>query len=92
MKERRAHSSASNTEFEKQWQVLQAMMPQLLKTHLGQWVAIVDQKMVSAGVTWESVLNDVLARFGNVPMCIHEVLEKPRIYKIESPRIIRREI
>lgn len=92
MKERRSHSSASNTEFEKQWQVLQAMMPQLLKTHLGQWVAIVDQKMVSAGATWESVLNDVLARFGNAPMCIHEVLEKPRIYKIESPRIIRREI
>ena len=92
MRQHRSRSSASNTEFEKQWQVLQAMMPQLLKTHLGQWVAIVDQQMVSAGATWESVLNDVLARFGNMPMCIHEVLEKPRIYKIESPRIIRREI
>ena len=92
MKQRLSHSSAPNPEFEKQWQALQARMPQLLKTHLGQWVAIVDQQMVSAGATWESVLDDVLARFGNVPMCIHEVLEKPHIYKIESPRIIRREV
>ena len=78
-----------DAEFEKQWAALQRMMPELLQTHAGQWVAIVNEKLVASGPVWATVFEDVFNRLGDVPMCIHEVRRKPRVYKMESPHIVR---
>ncbi len=41
------------------------------------------------GATRSAALAEACNRFGDVPMCIQEVREKPRIYRIESPRLVR---
>ena len=76
-------------EFRKQWQAFQRLKPELLKKHKGQWVAIVDEQVVAVGSTSQAVLTDALERYGDVPMCIEEVLEQPRVYCISGPRVIR---
>ncbi len=75
-------------EFRKQWQAFQRLKPELLKKQKGQWVAIVGEQVVAVGPTSQAVLTDALERYGDVPMCIQEVLEQPRTYRISGPRVI----
>ncbi len=76
-------------EFEKQYAAFQKLLPELLKEHRGDWVGIVNEQAAVFGATRSAALAEVCNRFGDVPMCIQEVREKPRIYKIESPRLVR---
>lgn len=76
-------------EFRKQWRAFQRLKPRLLEEYEGQWVAIVNEQVVAVGATSQVVLTDVLERYGDVPMCIQEALEEPRLYRISGPRIIR---
>jgi len=76
-------------EFEKQWQAFQRLKPELLKKYKGQWVAIVNEEVVEVGPDFATVAERT-DRFGNVAKCIGEVLEKPRVYHLPSPKVIRR--
>jgi hypothetical protein len=65
------------------------LLPELLKTQRGQWVAIIDEKVAVVGPTSSAVLDEVIEKFGDVRMYIQEVLEKSRVYRISGPRIVR---
>ena len=76
-------------EFEKQWGAFERLLPELLAEHRGQWVGIMNEQAVVFGLTSSAVLAEISRRFGDVPMCIQEVREKPRMYHMGGPRIIQ---
>ena len=76
--------------FERERAAFQRLLPELLPTHRGEWVAIVNEQPVEFGPDFSSVIVPVRQRFGQRPVYVHEVIEQPRLYKISSPRVIRR--
>ena len=67
----------------------QRLLPELLKAHQGEWVAIVDGQPVQFGPDFSSVIVPVRQRFGQRPVYVHEISEQARIYKFSSPRFSR---
>jgi len=84
-----AQPQSGDLGFEQERTAFQRLLPELLKTHRGEWVAIVDGQPVEFGPDFSSVILPVRQRFGQRPVYVHEILERPRIYGITSPRIIR---
>ena len=82
--------SSSDLRFEHERAAFQRLLPGLLETHRGEWVAIVDEQPVEFGPNFESVIVPVRQRFGQRPVYVHEILGQPRIYKITSPHVTRR--
>ena len=76
--------------FEQERTAFQRLLPELLKAHRGEWVAIVDGQPVEFGPDFSSVIAPVRQRFGQRPVCVREISEQARIYKISSPRLIHR--
>ncbi len=76
--------------FEQERAAFHRLLPELLKTHRGEWVAIVDGQPVEFGADFGSVIVPVRQRFGQRPVYVHEISEPARIYKISSPRLSRR--
>ncbi len=77
-------------EFEKQWHAFQRMRPELLQKYPGQWVAVVNEQVAAIGSDFSIVAEQVEKEFGNVPRCIGEVLETPKIYRMTTRKVIRR--
>ncbi len=76
--------------FDRERTAFQHLLPELLKTHRGEWVAIVDGQPVEFGPDFSSVIVPVRQRFGQRSVYVHEISEQARIYKISSPRLTRR--
>lgn len=85
-----AQTSSSDPIFDRERAAFHRLLPELLKTHRGEWVAIVDEQPVEFGPDFSSVIVRVRQRFGQRPVYAHEILERPRTYKISSPRVVRR--
>ena len=64
------------------------LKPELLQTHLGQWVAVYRQQVVDAGDEQLEVLDRVYARFGYVPVYVERVQETPDVIKLPHRRIV----
>lgn len=75
---------------EREYAAFQRLLPELLKAHRGEWVAIVDEQPVQFGPDFKSVILPVRQRFGKRPVCVQEIRETPRVHKILSPRVVRR--
>jgi len=82
--------AAPSTAFERERAAFHRLLPELLNSHRGEWVAIVDEQAVEFGPDFSSVIRRVRERFGQQPVYVQEILEKPRVYKVGSPRIVRR--
>jgi len=65
-----------------------SMLPELLKTHKGRFVAIRNGQVVGVGDDFISVATDVYARLGRVPAYIDLVAEQPRVVRIPSFRVV----
>ncbi len=83
-------SAGDNPLFERERAAFQRLLPELLKTHRGEWVAVVDGQAVEFGPDFSSVIVPVRRRFGQRPVYVHEISEEPRLYTISSPRVSRR--
>lgn len=83
-------TSSTYSIFERERAAFQRLLPELLKSHRGEWVAIVDEQVVEFGPDFSSVIVPVRQRFGQRPVYIHEISEQPHIYQIASPHISRR--
>jgi hypothetical protein len=83
-------SVGDNPTFERERAAFRRLLPELLRTHRGEWVAIVDGQPVQFGPDFSSVIVPVRQRFGQRPVYVHEISEEPRLYTISSPRVIRR--
>lgn len=75
--------------FEQERAAFQRLLPDLLKEHRGEWVAIVDGRPVEFGPDFSSVIGSMRRRFGQRPVYVREISEQARIYKISSPRLTR---
>jgi len=78
-----------NPDFLKQWEAFQRLRPELLKKYPGQWVGIVNEQVVEVGPDFATVA-ERMDRFGEVPMCISQVLEQPRLYRMTTRKVMRR--
>jgi PHD/YefM family antitoxin component YafN of YafNO toxin-antitoxin module len=61
---------------------------QLLKTHGGQFVAVLDGQVVDSDVDNCELARRVYSKFGYVPIYIQKVEEKPTGYDIPSPEVV----
>ncbi len=68
------------------------LLPELLKTHRGQYVAVHDEQVVETGTEKIEVAMATFRRVGAVPIFVELVTEEPRVVRILSPRIVRREV
>lgn len=65
----------------------QRLLPDLLKTHRGQFVAVHGGQVVDADADESALASRVIAR-GYDPVYIQEVREEPRIYELPSPETV----
>lgn len=75
--------------FEQERRAFERLKPELLRTHRGQWVAILNGQVVESGSDKIEVLDRVYARFGYRPVYVQRVEEQPHIYKIPHRKVVR---
>jgi len=64
--------------------------PELLRTHKGKQVAILNGQLVDSDEDKRTLAKRVYARYGYRPILMTEVRETPRVYTIDSPEVRRR--
>jgi prevent-host-death family protein len=63
---------------------------ELLKTHKGKQVAILNGQLVDFDEDKRALAKRVYAKYGYRPILMTEVREHPRVYTIDSPEVMRR--
>ena len=81
--------SSPDDEWERARQAFERMRSKLLKTHKGQFVAILNDQVVDADAEIGTLARRVYARFGYRPIYMQKVTEHPRVARISSPRAVR---
>ena len=64
--------------WEQEYRAFLQLLPQLLTTHYGQFVAIHEEKVVDSGDDQIPLALRVYAKYGYVPMHIARVVEQPQ--------------
>lgn len=78
--------------FEREKDAFRRLLPELLTTHRGQYVAIHDGQVVEVGTSRLEVVMATFRRVGAVPIYVELVTEDlPRVYRIPGLRLARRE-
>ena len=76
--------------WEREYQAFQRLLPELLKTHYGKYVAIHEEKVVDAGEEPLALALRVMSKNGNVAIHVGHVTEQPEpIYRSGVRREIR---
>lgn len=63
--------------WEREFQAFQRLVPELLKTYRGKYVAIHDEQVVESGDDPIALIKQVHARIGYVPIHVDRVVEQP---------------
>ncbi len=63
--------------------------PELLKTHKGKQVAILNGQLVDSDEDKRALARRVYSKYGYRPILMVEVRETPRVYTIDSPEVVR---
>ena len=71
-------------QFEREKQAYFAMRDQLLQTHFGKWVAIVDGKVAAVGDNATEVIQQILAKKGATVMYVKRVGFEDKVLKVRS--------
>ena len=66
----------------------QRLLPELLKTHRGQFVAIQDGYLIDADMDENALARRTFLR-ADKPVYIQEVRVEPRVYELPSPEVVR---
>ena len=76
--------------FRKEQQAFHRLLPELLRTHRDQYVAIHEGQVVESGADQIEVAERAYARFGYIPILVTLVTDRPRpVIRIPSPRLLR---
>lgn len=79
------------TKFDRECAAFRRMLPDLLRTHRGQYVAVHDGRVVGSGADQIAVARAAYAAFGPVEILVRLVTdEPPRVARILSPRLVGR--
>lgn len=65
------------------------MLPELLTTHMGKAVAFLDGELVGVGDDRISLVKEVWAKCGQVPVLVREVGKPSRVIRVGAQRIAR---
>ena len=68
---------APRTKWEREYQAFRRLLPELLRTHKGQFVAIHEEQVVGSGDNKLALALRVLRKIGNVPIHVGLVSEAP---------------
>ena len=66
-----------------------ALLPQLLTTHRGRFVAVHGGRVVAEGTDDATVTAEAYARVGYTDLYVGEVTESPRVVRMPSFRVLR---
>ena len=80
---------SSDDEWERARQAFERMRSELVKTHKGRFVAILNNQVVDTDSEMGTLARRVYARFGYRPIYMQKVTEHPRVARISSPRVVR---
>ncbi len=70
-------------------QAFYRLLPELLRTHRDQFVAIHEDRVVESGADKLDVARRAYARFGYLPIFVSKVTERPLMTtRIPSPRLV----
>jgi hypothetical protein len=76
--------------FRREQQAFSKLLPELLRTHRGQYVAIHEGQVVDSGEDQIDVAERAYARFGYIPILVTLVTDEPHpVIRIPSPRLLR---
>lgn len=71
-------------------QAFRRLLPELLKTHRGQYVAVHEGQVVESGPNKLTVAGRAYARFGYVPIYVSLVTDQPPLpIRLPSPRLLQ---
>jgi hypothetical protein len=80
--------SAAKNKWEHEQQAFRRLLPELLRTHTGQYVAIHGGEVVESGPDKLAVAERAYARFGYVPIYVSLVSDEPSLLiRIPSPKL-----
>src|SRR5262249_6312662 len=69
---------APRNKWEREYQAFQRLLPQLLTSHRGQYVAVHNEQVVDSGDDKVALALRVLAKVGNVAIHVGRVTEEPQ--------------
>jgi len=75
-------------QFERDHRAFERRREELLQTHRGQFVAVLNGQVVDADPDQGDLAKRVYAKFGYRPIYMDEVREKPRLYEFPSPEVM----
>jgi hypothetical protein len=75
----------NDPKFNHEWAAFHELLPELLKTHCGQYVAIHEGRVVGSGTDKVAVSMDAHRQFGNISILVREVTETPHVVRIMTP-------
>ncbi len=82
----------TNSKWQRERRAFLQMLPQLLQTHRGKYVAVHEGKVVAAGDDQIVVANQAFATHGYVSMHVGLVIDEPRrVFRSPSARVFRSE-
>ena|SRR5947209_15898749 len=64
------------------------LLPELLKTHRGQFVAIHNEQVVDSGPDDIELIRRVHRKIGYVPICVSRVTDQAPVPRIRGPRVL----
>jgi len=77
------------TKGERERRAFVRLLPELLQTHAGQYVAIHNEQVVDSGPDDIALIRRVHGRVGYVPIHVARVEKVARIARLPGPRIVR---
>ena len=72
--------------FQRERRAFLRLLPELLKTHRGQYVAIHEEQVVDSGDDQFTIARRVYKRFGYVPIYVGPVSEYPEVCRVTYRR------
>jgi hypothetical protein len=82
--------TSAEDKFSGEQRAFQRLLPELLRTHRDQYVAIHDGQLVETGENQIEVAERAYSRFGYIPILVTLVTDRPPVVtRIPSPRLLR---
>jgi|SRR4051794_35262038 hypothetical protein len=69
--------SPSGMKYDREYAAFRRMLPALMQTNLGQYVAIHEERVITSGANRLQVVNEALAKVGNVAIHVGLVGSEP---------------
>jgi hypothetical protein len=80
------------TKWQREYRAFLRLLPDLLKTHIGKYVAIHEEQCVDSDEDKIALALRVYARYGYVPIYVGLVTERPEVVRIPSHRSFPRQV